>query len=1402
MRPGDTEVVLRSFADDDATSEVNSAIDAWSDSEASLPSEQAAAPAPHAQRSPEMRAVFEQRAEADPSLHGAEAPPMEGHDCEAAPEDDPAVASGHDDAGQQMQRSCLECTGESTSMDQAPAVPKRTRRKQKPKKAKRSTEPSARPPCMEGEKPAARQVPDFLRTLGWDQVRLWRTEWRQALHDLVRPNLRPRDAERDMQILTGAKTSDGLYEPSFGRIRVYFGTSVPYSEHEGSVFLADVSPYLDEVAQRLSVSFSVVAPRWGLGYEIGSSQMALNACQQELAYCHVAVVCGQFVPQPAVSVKDRQSRECLFEELEYALDTDIVQRTVQRQFESCIKKKNPRDVTRSLHPKSSVTKYIISACRPHTLTSLAETKGDIFFQCRRFGSSRKLETIMAKVHERLVEHSQRKGMGLDPMHPRHAQYLRDFADDACLAVMRSMKEIAEETAIVADSLVEEVGNHLQFAMSRAERFLVTESNVSCTSAVRSYLHMPATSTTSKVKHAKHIQVITGRPGSGKTFLLCKAVSDLVQNPDSSVVVARFLGTSPNSSNVHSLLDSICNQLIRIYQKDCEAPLAFAELCDFFRSALWTWPTSNRPLYLFLDGIEKLDDSNAGRRLEWLPMRASQFSRILVSCRPDREGDYRCLTHVRNEFDRLGAEEAVVFCHLTEERDASAVVEHFLHQKKRHLTLQQKERILECFKHRLEDAPGSMLWLSMAAECADRLYSIDPFAGISMSPSVRGVILELISALQQAHGRVLVSSACAYLAFARTGLAESELNHLLNLDDDVLAEVFQSHVPQVHILPSLVFVTLLRGLQSVLARRVERQSDVYTFAHLPFQEAIAGSMFCEADERQQKHEQLAGFFSGRWAGVSKPYSQSLRDVLAHAINSMPIDAGSERFVPPMPLITSGAWCDADQQPRLNTRRIHEMVHHLLQAGDVDRASDELHSVEYIAAKCAIGAHSDLQDELNLCLQMDAQCSSREVKAFLRRWGSKLRRPPCLCLTIQLAMNEPEGSVLHESATRGRSRWGECQRREGGVGAGREEEHSCRFRVHAHKGAIRALAVSPDNCRVATAGEEPQIRVWDVDNAYSLCTLHGHARPVKVLKFSPDGCTLASACEDTTKACRLWNVDSDVIESNVLKAQGCVTCLAFSATSIAGRRLLATGCEKLVMVWDVESRQLLANVSCASESAGVITSLAFSPDVQCLVFSGSDNVISMWRTALPATSTAAAWSKSSKFGVHRGAGTVSSLVFSRDGKKIVGASADGVLQTWAPGCDSSASTWSAATHCTRADLQTWDVHAMLLRREGCLLASAGWDGGHGHLALWEVDSKQPIRFVPIGPGLRIRCMAFGAPQERVGVGGGGRERETLLGGDARRDPLIVTGSSDGQLYVWDLDEGHARGHQNEPGGQGSK
>ena len=90
-----------------------------------------------------------------------------------------------------------------------------------------------------------------------------------------------------------------------------------------------------------------------------------------------------------------------------------------------------------------------------------------------------------------------------------------------------------------------------------------------------------------------------------------------------VVVIRFLGTTPRSSNVHALLTSVCEQLRRAYYKDiffCDAvPSDIKGLRAYFLRALTTWPSAEHPLTLFLDSVDQLDDSNAGRRLDWLPV---------------------------------------------------------------------------------------------------------------------------------------------------------------------------------------------------------------------------------------------------------------------------------------------------------------------------------------------------------------------------------------------------------------------------------------------------------------------------------------------------------------------------------------------------------------------------------------------------------------------------------------------------------------------------------------------------------------------------------------------------------------------------------------------------------------
>jgi WD40 repeat protein len=69
------------------------------------------------------------------------------------------------------------------------------------------------------------------------------------------------------------------------------------------------------------------------------------------------------------------------------------------------------------------------------------------------------------------------------------------------------------------------------------------------------------------------------------------------------------------------------------------------------------------------------------------------------------------------------------------------------------------------------------------------------------------------------------------------------------------------------------------------------------------------------------------------------------------------------------------------------------------------------------------------------------------------------------------------------------------------------------------SIRALAFSPDGRRLASAGVEQRIRIWDTESGLELLTLSGHEHVVWGLSFSPDGRRLASFSND--KTVRIWD-----------------------------------------------------------------------------------------------------------------------------------------------------------------------------------------------------------------------------------------------------------------------------------------
>ena len=66
----------------------------------------------------------------------------------------------------------------------------------------------------------------------------------------------------------------------------------------------------------------------------------------------------------------------------------------------------------------------------------------------------------------------------------------------------------------------------------------------------------------------------------------------------------------------------------------------------------------------------------------------------------------------------------------------------------------------------------------------------------------------------------------------------------------------------------------------------------------------------------------------------------------------------------------------------------------------------------------------------------------------------------------------------------------------------------------------MVFSPNGQRLATAGGDHTIGLWDAARGVKLRTLRGHTHVVQGVAFSPDGARLASAGEDRTV--RVWDV----------------------------------------------------------------------------------------------------------------------------------------------------------------------------------------------------------------------------------------------------------------------------------------
>jgi WD40 repeat protein len=197
-----------------------------------------------------------------------------------------------------------------------------------------------------------------------------------------------------------------------------------------------------------------------------------------------------------------------------------------------------------------------------------------------------------------------------------------------------------------------------------------------------------------------------------------------------------------------------------------------------------------------------------------------------------------------------------------------------------------------------------------------------------------------------------------------------------------------------------------------------------------------------------------------------------------------------------------------------------------------------------------------------------------------------------------------------------------------------------RMSGHQSAVLAVAISPNDQRIASASEDRTIRLWQRNGEF-IKTLYGHSDRVGAVTFSPDSRLLASASDDRTII--LWNQDGEKLH-RLIGHTNKVLSVAFSPE---GQTLASASQDGTVKLWSVDGA-LLTTLTGHQEAVRDVT---FSPNGQLIATASDDQTVKLWERSGTLIAT---------LNGHRD--RVKTVAFSPNSYVLISGSEDNTLKIW--------------------------------------------------------------------------------------------------------------------------------------------
>lgn len=595
------------------------------------------------------------------------------------------------------------------------------------------------------------------------------------------------------------------------------------------------------------------------------------------------------------------------------------------------------------------------------------------------GASDRLNDLKAELRSRLPAQVREfdtfwSGDGIETVHLE--EFCARFLEDQKAIIQRELDSVP----IHDDARAREEA-HINFAKERARNF---QGRTEVLEQVERHL------TGSIITNSPLI--IHGEGGAGKSAVIAQTFQNACADAHCGEVIARFIGGASGADNLYDLLTNLVADIARKFGHS-RPPIA-ETIIDAREHFAWALSLSSaeRPLLLFLDGIDQLNDKEAELLLKWLP-EPLRHTKLVISCRSEKKLISAAIRLGMNtlELGALSPEDGkqLLDAWLNDTREASynAGIAPSL---ARALTLRQREAILDAFVRN-----GKPLWLRLAYEEArtwPSWYGDNDPEALKLPDTIEGMVRDLINRRLlsiEKHPAEFTKRALAYISAARLGLSDQELGRALATDQSVRQE-FLSQTKQsgqswkVKLdLPPILWSRLYFDLQPYLAQVYSDGAMLLRWFHREFKEQIEAMLLCNEEQRQKIHGHLAGTFSSlAVSGKRKLFLYT--------------ETGPGRQVAAL-------------------RRVIEEPWQLAKAGMMAELRNLLFDFGFCLAKCAAGEIHDLEQDFNAA-------GMRRRASFIRSNKHILSGHPTIGswpkyrVMLQLALEEDPESGIFKSARR--------------------------------------------------------------------------------------------------------------------------------------------------------------------------------------------------------------------------------------------------------------------------------------------------------------------------------------------------------------------------------------------------